>query len=261
MKTISGCFNRICKKKYSSLGFYRCSSLGLYRSNPTFVRISNDVIQAFALKRYSYGSRCSVEFGIFPLCLPQPVFFFAGGYMLDQFIVELYEKNSGWIFDVNSDDSITDCVNSISQAIDSYLIPFFDACVDCKSSLSGLIKLEEILEKNRQQVLQLMGISDSAVPWQERSLFDYRKFFMALKLHDFGYARQYLNYQVEFCENKIRSFNIPNSSKQPISVIEGFQAQLSLHLKYLELIEAGDFAFFDEMLLDNETQMKNMMKC
>ena len=193
MKKISKYFNYICTQKYGSLGFSKNKS--------TFIRIRGDILQTFTLECSQLAPTCSADFGIFPLCLPQPVYFDCGGYTLDKFIVEVYD---GWIFDSDSDESIMNCVESISQAIDSYLLPFFEKCCDCKTALPELIKLDELFDRNRQTILRLKGDSDLADPWHERSLFDSRKYYMSLKAHDWSYARKYLNFKVDFYKKRIK---------------------------------------------------------
>jgi hypothetical protein len=251
MKTISRYFNQSYSKKLQSLGFSRSKS--------TFVRIRGDVLQAFTLKHSRNIPTCSVDFGIFPLCLPQPVFLDAGGYMLDEFIVGLYEGSLGWIFDANSDDSMMNCIESISEALDLYLLPFFETCCNCNIALPELIKLEELFDYNRQKRLQLRGDSDSAVPLQERSLFDSRKYYMALKARNLPYAQQYLNYQIGFYKTRLISFDKPNSPRQPDVVKERFTAKLALYLEQLERLESGDFTFFDDLLNSNENQMLELL--
>jgi len=251
MKTISRYYNHICTKKYQSLGFSR--------SRSTFARISGDVLQAFTLKCAQSVPTCSVDFGIFPLCLPQPVFLDAGGYELDEFIVELHEGSSGWTFDANSDESMMNCIESISQTIDSYLLPIFETCSDCKSALPELIKLEELFDRNRQKTLYLRGDSDSAVPWKERSLFDSRKYFMALKMHNLSYAQQYLNHQLDFYKNRLNSLDNSNSPRQPDIVREKILAKLALYSKQLEWLDSGDFGYFDDLLKSNEDQMHKFL--
>ena len=247
MKTIARNFNHICTQKYQALGFFR--------SRSTFARINEDVIQAFALKFSQSVPACSVEFGIFPLCLPQPIFLEAGGYELDGFIFEQCEDSLRWVFDSHSDESMKNCIESLSSAIDLYLMPFFETCCDCKSALPELINLEELFDRNRQRRLQLRGDYDSAVPWQERSLFDARKYFMALKSHNLSYAYQYLNHQVNFFKTRLEEFDNPNSPKQPDIVRERFLNKLAAYLEQLGWLDSGDFDKFDDLLNSNEKQM------
>ena len=248
MKKISKYFNHICTQKYSSLGFSKNKS--------AFIRMRGDILQTFALKCSHMAPTCSVTFGILPLCSPQPVYFDEGQYALNNFIIEVYD---GWIFDSDSYESVMKCVESILQAIDLYLMPLFERCYDCKTSLPELIKLDELFDRNRQTILRLKGDSDLADPWHERSLFDSRKYYMSLKAHDWSYARKYLNFKVDFYKKRIKSFDSPDSPKQPKSVIERFLAGLSLHLKLLESLESEDFAPFDEMIRLNEIQMYKLL--
>lgn len=247
MKTISRYYNHVCTQKYRSLGFSR--------KKTTFARISGDVLQAFTLKCSQYVPVCTVDFGVFPLCLPQPIYLYAGGYELDKFIIDIHEKSSGWAFDAGSDQNMIDCVEAISEVIDMHLLPLFDKCIDCKSSLPELIKLEELFDRNRQKTLHLLGDSNCARPWQELSLFDYRKYFMALKAHDIPYAKQYLYHQINFCETKLKEFDKPNSTRQPGVVRDRFSAKLSVYLEQLGRLDSEDFCYFNDMLKSNENQM------
>ncbi len=250
MKTILRYYNNYTQK-YQLLGFSRTKS--------TFARVRGDVLHTFTFKYSCSVPICSVDFGIFPLCLPQPIFLDVGGYELDEFIIELHKRSSGWTFDACSDESMTNCVKSISQAIDLYLLPVFEECRDCKSTLPELIKLEELFDRNRQKTLHLMGESNFAAPWQERSLFDSRKYFMALKAHNLPYAYQYLNHKVAFYKNRLKSFDNPNSPRQPDVVRERFSAKLALYSKHLEWLDSGDFGYFDDLLNSNEKQMKSFL--
>ena len=247
MKTISRHYIHNCSQKYQALGFFR--------SKLTFARISEDVVQAFDLKCSRFASTCSVEFGIFPLCLPQPIFLDAGGYALDEYIIEQHEDSSGWAFDPCSDESMRNCIESLSNAIDLYILPLFETCRNCKSALPELIKLEELFDRNRQVRLQIRGDSDLAVPWQERSLFDYRKYFMALKSRNLSYAYQHINHQINFYKTRLAAFDSPTSPKQPVSVRERFLTKLATYSEQLEWLDSGDFGCFDDLLKSNENKM------
>ena len=247
MKTLSKFFNRVCTQKYKVFGFVRCSSF--------YARIKGDIIQTFYLKHSQYVPSCTVTFGIIPLCLPQPHFLSAGAYELDKFVVELHKYSSLWTFDPDSDESMEKCIKSLTNAIDMYLIPFFDRCYDCKSALEELIKLEELFEENRQKILQLIGGSDMAAPWYERSLFDYKKYYMALKSHNLIYAHQYLIHQINSHKRRLEEFDNPNFPEQPDCVRERCLAGLKQNMEQLDWIESGDFGKFDDMLNNNEKQM------
>lgn len=245
MKSISGAFAQLCNKKYRPLGFSK--------NGKTFVRLSNDVLQGFQLKFFQYEAICTVEFGIIPLCTASPDMDI-GSYELDKFVVELYAQHAGWRYDPKSSESISRCVESITQTIDQYLLPLFGKCTDCGSTLPVLIELEELFDSHRQQVLLLWGDSDRAIPWQERSLADSRKYYMALKAHNFTYAQHYLNHQINAYAAKLKKMESPNSPRQPAIVKKRFVAQIDMFTKHLEQLKAGDIAYFDEWLHSSETQ-------
>ena len=251
MMTLTRKFNQICAQKYQPLGFIRSKS--------TFARIVGDVIQSFSLKFYRGAPVCTVEFQMSPLCLPQPFYLEGGIYELDQFIVDQQIGGHGWNYNRLSDESINNCVASLSNAIDLYLLPFFEMCRDCESALTGCMKLEEVLDCNRQKCLQLMGEADLADPWQERSLFDYRKYYMALKSRNLSYVCQYLKHQVNYCKTALESFDKPNSPKQPEGVKEHFLAKLSIESEKLQWLESGDLGKFEDLLNTNERQMQEFL--
>ena len=247
IKTIPRHFSHVCTQRYQSLGFTK--------SKVTFARIKGDVIQAFTLRYFRDRPTCSVEFGVFPLCLPQPIVLEAGGYELDEFLFDPQKGRSGWTFDAASDESVITCVESMCQTLDLHLIPFFERCDDCKAALPAMIELEELFESNRQKYLSLLGEADCAVPWQERSLFDYRKYYMALKTHNLPYAQQFLNYQINYYEKRLKSFAEPDAPKQPDAVIEGFSIRLGVYEQQRNWLDSGDFSRFDEHLRANEKAM------
>jgi len=251
MKSLSKYYNQICTKKYQILGFSR--------NKLTLIRMCEDIVQAFTFKFSQSTTTCTVDFGIFPLCMPVPIFLDEGGYGLEQFIVEQYEQNWGWTFDPNSDESMINCIKSISQAIDLYLLPIFDTCSDCKSALPELIKLEELFDRNRLKKLHLRGDSDCAIAWQERSLFDARKYYMALKSRNLVYAEQYLFHQIDYLQTSISSLNKPNSPRQPDIVKDRFSAKLALCLEQLERLNSGNLSYFEDLLNSNENQMRKYL--
>lgn len=252
MKSISRCFNKICTEKYEPLGFSKSRTMSS-KNQFVFFRINEDVVQAFTLKRSHGVPICTVEFGILPLCRSAPVYLDEGGYELDTFMVEQHAKYSGWRFDPKVDESVVNCVNSMSEAIDLYLLPLFNRCCNCAEALLELVKLEELFEKNRIETLRLWGDTDHAtLTWQERSLFDDRKYYMALKSHDLAYARQYLLFQVSYRKKALERFDSPDSPRQPDSVKERLSANLVRDIEQLKRVESADFDYFDCLLSFNE---------
>lgn len=249
MKSLSRCFNQMCKQKYQPLGFSK--------NKTVFARIEGEIIQSFILKRSQYVPTCTVEFAILPLCMPTPIYLEGGGYELDKFIVEQYLRYSGWAFDPHSNESIERCIECVSEAIDLYLLPLFDKCTNCEKTFHEVMELEELFERNRLNVLHLMGESDAAMPFHERSLFDPRKYYMALKSHNYSYAKRYLENQVDYHDRKLKEFDAPGAPKQPDGLKVRFLADRAQYSEQLERLYSGDFAFFDNLLDSNESQTLN----
>ena len=251
MKSLLRYYNSICVPKYQRLGFSK--------RNMTLARIYGDTLQVFSLKCFRNTSICSVDFGIIPLCMPGPIFLEAGGYNLDMFDLEHYAKHAGWIYDSKSNESIVSCIQAVSNTIDIYLLPILERCRDCKTTLSELISLEELFDCHRKRALALQGDLDFAVPWQERSLFDSRKYYMALKSRSFDYARKYLNHQINFYKNELDLLDKPGSPKQPPIVRAGFLSKLETCKEQLQWIDAGEFSNLEDLLNSNEIQMRKFL--
>ncbi len=247
MKSLSSVFNKNYTKKYQSYGFCRKKS--------TYARIKGDTIQAFTL-RYFYITRSySVEFGIWPLCLPQPVFLDGGIYNLYQFVDDPYNNAKGWVYEKDSEESIEQCAESISRVIDEYLLPFFDTCHDCQTALPQLIKLEKQFEIIRLNRLKAKGIKNCAKPWQWGSLWDGKKYYMALKSDNWPYVKRYLDCQIEHHKKTIASFDDPNATKQPEIVKQRFSEGLIELVERMDHLQGKDYGYFKTSLQTNETKM------
>lgn len=247
MRPISKYYVSACKCKYECKGFTK--------SKLTFARMSGDIIQAFTLTHSERAPICSVNFGVFPLCMPTPVFLDAGRYELDMFAIDHHLMGTGWLYDVASSASIQNCVEGITQTIDQHLLPFFDACYDCRSALLESIKLEDLFERNRKIMLHQIHETDCALPWSEREFHDSRKYYMALKAKDLSYAINYLNYQIDFCKRKLKFFNGKGAPKQPDIVVKRFEEKLALYTEQLEKVELSDSDYIHTLLHRNEQQM------
>ncbi len=239
MKSVLRYYTRLCTPKVQSLGFVK--------NKRTFARINGEILQAFTFQYGRSTPTCTVNFGIYPLCMPEPVFLEFGVYELNEFIPE--KHSTGWGYDPQSEESMEKCAESIIQAIDLYLLPLFQKCHDCKSALSELYKLEELFDHNRQRALYLLHESDCAVPWQERSLFDYKKFYMALKAQNYLYVRNYLNLKINDCMKTLESPHQPNSVK------ESSLSRLTQYSDQLKRIDSEDFGYFEELLQANEERL------
>ena len=75
-------------------------------------------------------------------------------------------------------------------------------------------------------VILKMDECDFAKPLQIRSLFDDRKYYMALKSKNLSYAKMYMIHQVEDCSIKVEEFNNSFDNKQPDVVIQRFGDRL-----------------------------------
>lgn len=253
MKTVLQCFKKNYREKYESVGFLMSKS--------TFLRVRGDMVQSFSFKPSQMKEPiCSVEFGVFPLCLPQPVFFEAGGYMLDWFLVDQAESFRGWRYDAQSDYSIRSCIKSVSDTIDLYLLPFFDSICDCEEALRELYHLEELFDNNRKRVVYLQGGADFAKPWQERSLFDSRKYYMALKVANWDYAKTYLIQKVKYYQSESKRFDSQKSPRQPDIVIKKHSLELASCKEQLNMIQTCNYGFFTEQLSANETEMHEFLR-
>ncbi|MBR6563604.1 MAG: DUF4304 domain-containing protein [Clostridia bacterium] len=251
MKSVSLIFNRVCKQKYQPLGFVKSKS--------SFIRVKGDIIQSFSFKRFRDGHTCTVDFGVFPLCARPPINLDAGAYEVDGFIVGKCEGWFCWEFDPFSDESKEKCIESISEAIDSHVIPFFERCIDTQSALTESTKLEELLDLNRKEKLKLNGMSDMAKPLQERLLMNPYRYYMALKSRDFSYVKKYLEYKVSHLERCLKEFETPGPFKQPECVKESHSDSLAEYTMQLYLLYAEDFDYFDKMIEANEKAMREYL--
>lgn len=253
MKSIISAFNQICSQKYKPLGFVKIGQ--------GFVCMGREVFHTFALKQGSLKRKVTVEFGVVPLCanIWHPMSLHGGAYELHQFNPDLY-MNFGWYCDLDSEDNIINCAMEISEAIDSYVLPLFEKCKDCKTALTVLPDLEELFDQNRKEVLRRIGEVDCAMPWQESSLYDGYKYYMALKAKNWDYARRYLVFLIHHYEEKLREFNLPDAPKQPPWVKPRFEAQLNELCERLDRLSYSDFAFFNDMVNRNESQTLEFIK-
>lgn len=248
MNALTRSFNKRCSSEYRFVGFLKAKG--------AFVRLSNDVLHVFSLKNFRNEPLCTVEFGIIPLCGNIPIYLEAGKYELSGFEAEWHRD---WRYDPKSNDSIELCVDTLIRAMNDKLIPLYTMCEDCKSTLPVLMKLEESFDINRIKWLELIGECDRASPLHERSMFDSNKFYMALKSCDYDYAEKYLRFHISYCQNELELMERPESTKQPEIVKIRITENLNVWTDYLKRLTSGDYAFFDNLLLQNEAQTKSWL--
>ena len=227
MRQVEKCFNMHSSSKYKESGFRK--------KNLTFARISDDTVQAFTFEKVRYDHACTVEFGIWPLCMPTPLYLDAGSYRLNEVIVSAQPEVLAWTFDPHSDESIHNCVESVLKAIDCVLLPFFDVCKNSQTALNELIKIEEKIENNRLNILQRLGDSDCARPWQERSLFDPKKYYIALKSQNYSYAHRFLSQQILWYTQELRKIERNEGVHQPEIVKVRFEAALAKYQEHMDI--------------------------
>ena len=215
-----------CKEKYAPMGFRRIRQ--------TYARIVNDVMQTFTFKRYRSGLRCTVEFGVFPLCqnILYPDF---GDYTLEKFEVETYCED--WRYD-KSDESIEKAVQQIDGAIGRNLMPLFAKAGSCESALPALIELDENFQSIRQVALKRKGIEDCATDWRQASLMNGEKLFMALKIGQYDYAKKAAQAQIPY--------RFPEDKELLQSIIDQ--------------LNAGNIEYIEEILTQNEQKSLENLK-
>lgn len=224
---ISKVYFQECRARYVPLGFRRIRQ--------TYARIINDVMQTFTFKRYSSGRKCTVEFGIFPLCqaIEYPDM---GLYNLCDFDVPTYYAD--WSFDKNSEDSINACVQDICSYIDRYLLLLFAEANCSEKALPALIKLDTHFHNVRQISFQQRGeVDHAALDWRCESLLNDEKFFMALKCGQYDYARE------------AAQAMIPTRSPE----------YAQLYRSIIEHLDAGDIKYVEDILYKHEQEsLKNL---
>ena len=230
MKQIGPVLNKLCKERLSPYGFVR--------KNRLFLRIKNDVIHTCNLIKATGLPIYSVEFEVLPLCMEQPVYLSSGGiYRMDEFTTD-HEKFGGWVCDPNFKLSARNESELLLDAIDTHLLPFFERCSSCIAALSEVLLLEELIDNNRKTILKRENLQDLAEPWRERALSDSRKYYMALKAGNYEFAREFLQHQLNVMESQLR------------------QSAQNTYRYHIEQLNAGNEAFFCDVVKRNEIQMR-----
>lgn len=251
MKSIKSQFNQICNKKYAVLGFRKI--------NNSYVRIIDGLLQIFRLKQYRNGNVCTVEFGILPLCMNIESLDISLPYLLDSFDVKAHGMSGGWKYSPLSPKSILSCLDAIFTVMDCELMPLFMRTSCSSSALNELIRLDEKFDQNRLASIKLLGETDRAEPWENRSLYAVDKYFLSLKAHNLQYAKEYLLFNIQMYENKLKSFGEPNAPKQPEIVISRFESKLAQLRESLLILESGNTEFFDEQIISTENNTEAIL--
>lgn len=224
------------------------SQLGFNRVGDSWIRIVSDVIQTFRLKSM-VGSKCyTIDFGVFPLCMPINCCDM-GAYSLNHFSSNPIVYDNGWKRWEKSPNTTDDCDDNIWTAFGKYLIPFFAQANSCEMALRSMIELDELFDRNRREVLQKASLPDCATPWQKRSLCAPEKYYMALKCKDYQYALSFLHNELLMCEDTICG---NQSEYQPEIVIERHKERKAEALLHQTMLNEGNPGFFDQLLFENE---------
>ena len=177
----------------------------------------------------------------------------------------MYKSYWGWTFAERTDEDIKKCINEISHNMDLYMIPFFERCVDCRSSLEETIKLEKDKNRARVEWLILSGRCTHSDLLEEqlfekRQFYCPRRYYMALKSENWDYMRKYYNVWIDNHKKLLADQSDPNViTKQPEWVIKRVSDKLALHMEQLKHLDEGDFAYFVRMRESNEKQLREYL--
>lgn len=242
-------YNQRCSK-YKALGFCKI--------NQTYARANDELIQLFRLKRWRLGYQCTIEFDIIPLCMHIPNYWYdLGSYTLDKFSLETYD---GWKYTSNDQESIQQCVDSLINSVNNFLIPLFEHSLNCADALQSMIDLENIFNRNRLDILVKKGISDLA----DNKVIGFssvENFYLGLKSRDYDFCIRHLCYWINYYEFLIESNrNHTCSVQQPYSVIKRIQNKLDELSTLLSILQQGDTKEIENIITNNEIESKKIIK-
>lgn len=241
-------FLRQFETKYAELGFRKVRK--------GYARIVNDVFQTINIEKlsgkYQGNDIYRVCFGIFPLCMEINCCDI-GLYCLEHFSDDIDVAYVGWMCNAKQEESVASCLQAIFDRLNNDLIPLFLRADCCEFALQELIKLDKLLDSNRQRCLSIMGEKDLAKPWEERSMHSPEKYYMALKCGDWQYANKYLALKISYYEGVLS----PNASVTQLPfVIENISKALNRLREEQAKLQAEDHLFFEQLLLENEAKTR-----
>lgn len=255
MKSILQMYISYCAASYSSLGFKRHKS--------TYARVINDVLQTFTFKRFCSGHECTVEFGIFPLCigLSSPDI---GVYDLRKFNVSSwFEGTLGWRYEKQSQESTNICLSKIISVIDHDLIPLFNRADCSEKALRELIAVDRLFERKRLEILKLDGRENSASDIEYRILMATEKLYFALKIKDYEYADRVLEAHLYAARKKYNEELMWHTVAKTEGQLHDKTQRIEKYKTRIRSIEAmrkrvadRDDAYFEQMIQENEAFSK-----
>ena len=242
-------------KKYIERCNAETAAYGFRRKKNTFVRVINDVMQSFTLKKYKFGQMYTIEFGVIPLCI-KIEHFDLGSYNLRSFEVDA--TLGDWKHDNSSYESIDQCIDELISNIKNHLIPFFNLAVCSKTALPQIILIEELFNKNRIEFLKMHNIQNKRKTSETYNVLDRVKFYMAIKNGDYCFA---LKNRQELLANNIKSYQ---SSQNYLFMTQGKLKERKVRIEKIkfeiEQLENNNQKYFQEQIDDNEKKSKKFLK-
>jgi len=238
-------------KTYQAQCCERFGYLGFKKLGNTHWRVVNDVIQTFHLQRGRGGlSWCRIQFGITPLCFGFSRNFVWHG-CAPNFNHTVFPDCTiwQWQYDSKSEESILECIESLIEYIQTFLITYFERGIDCMSAREENLKLFHSMFEQRCAFLR-----DN--PWQRQytvSDEEYKKrlsggegeCYMALKTGAYAIAAEYFSNLVA-ARSKL---NEAEQSEKDKEYIKGWN-------QLLERALAQDNDFFARYLAANERKSR-----
>ena len=243
-----------CKKLVQQYGFH-------HRKN-VFIRITHDVCQSFYMERLGRGpfrKLCRIGFSVLPLCQnisAQRVEAGVGLYYLRKFqISDGAEESDGWVYSLKK-ESISACIEEISQYLELYLIPFFERANHTQAAFHELIALEKIFQENRLASLQLSGIKDCAANKSGIHLLDSPKYYMALKNGNYDYAKESC---AAFLQQNLTAYESSKAFLSEKNLAERMEIIQELRHE-LDLLKAENTDYFRNLMERNESCSRENLK-
>lgn len=204
-----------------------CSQFGFKSYKNSFYRVINDVKQTFELRRFKYGCRCTVEFGIVPLCYKINSKNDGVGYELGL----LDDSKRIWEFNPADAASITQSAFNLAACTINWLIPFFEKGQTSSDAYTVICQLEK----------KAFG---------SIHLNDYVKYCMALKIGRYDAALLHLKsieaqWEKAYNDRVINGYLTDEYAERKKKEFE----ELRREIRYLS---KQDICYIDRFINDNE---------
>lgn len=246
-----------CTKIFIQFSKAVLSSHGFKRTNASYIRVVNDVIQVIRFEVLSSGRACRVVFSAIPLCIGidrKSIISCPYCHELRRFEPTAGLLLCGWEYDRKAEESIHACMAEIMRYIETYLLPFFDRANSCRTALPELIALEQRFLDNRKISLAWAGMTDHAQPGMVPNLLDSAKRYMALKNGDYEFAEKYFTALVQ---QNIQSYqSVLEGGYLSEEALRGREARIKKLQEEIALLKARDTDYFDRLLQENENFTK-----